>query len=105
MAGLSALAAPADVLLAQSPPSAEQLARRGKIGETAKAFEASFLAIMLQQMFAGVNVSEPFGGGDGEEMFKSFMAEALAKQMTRSGGVGLASTVQREMLKLQGLES
>ena len=32
------------------------------------------------------------------------MTDAIAKQVTRSGGVGLAAPVQREMLKLQGLE-
>lgn len=85
-------------------PTADEIARRGKIGQTAQAFEASFLSIMLQQMFEGVNVSEPFGGGQGEEMFKSFMTDAIAKQMAKVGGVGLADQVQREMLKLQGLE-
>jgi Rod binding domain-containing protein len=84
--------------------SAAELAKRGKIKETAQNFEASFLSVMMQQMFEGVKTSEPFGGGQGEEMFKSVMAEAMAKQVTRAGGVGLAPTVEREMLKLQGLK-
>ena len=45
----------------------------------------------------------PFNGGQGEAAFKSFMSDAMAKQMVRSGGVGLADTVGKEMLKLQGL--
>lgn len=93
---MDAVAAPTDVLFAQ--------AQRGKIDKTAQAFEASFLSIMLQQMFTGVDLEEPFGGGQGEEMFRSFMTDAFAKQMAKAGGVGLADTVQREMLKLQGLE-
>ena len=84
--------------------SPEDMAKRGKIAQTAQSFEASFLSIMLQQMFAEVNVSEPFGGGQGEEMFKSFMTDAIAQQMAKTGGVGLAGQVQREMLKLQGLD-
>ncbi len=84
--------------------SAGELAKRGKIKETAQNFEASFLSVMMQQMFEGVKTSEPFGGGQGEEMFKSVMAEAMAKQVTRAGGIGLAPTVEREMLKLQGLK-
>jgi peptidoglycan hydrolase FlgJ len=84
--------------------SAAELAKRGKIKETAQNFEASFLSVMMQQMFEGVKTSEPFGGGQGEEMFKSVMAEAMAKQVTRAGGIGLAPTVEREMLKLQGLK-
>ncbi|WP_395671453.1 rod-binding protein [Phenylobacterium sp.] len=91
---VAALAAPAD-------PTA---AKRGEIRATAQKFEEQFLSIMLQQLFEGVNTSAPFGGGPGEQMFKSFMTEAMAKQMTRGGGIGLADTVGREMLKLQGLE-
>jgi Rod binding domain-containing protein len=83
--------------------SAAELAKRGQIRQTAEKFEEQFLSIMLQQMFEGVNVSAPFGGGPGEEMFKSFMTEAMAKQMTRTGGIGLTDQVSREMLKLQGL--
>ena len=58
---------------------------------------------MVQQMFEGVKTDGPFGGGPGESMFRSLMTEAMAKQMTKAGGIGVADTVSREMLKLQGL--
>ena len=83
--------------------SAEQLAKRGQIEKTARDFEASFLSVMLGQMFKDVGAEAPFNGGHGEAAFKSFMSDAMAKQMVRSGGVGLADTVGKEMLKLQGL--
>jgi peptidoglycan hydrolase FlgJ len=83
--------------------SAAELARRGQIHATAQKFEASFLTSMLQTMFQGVTTAPPFGGGPGEDMWKSFLAEAMAKDMARRGGVGVASSVEREMLKLQGL--
>lgn len=95
-ASLSAAAAPA-------APAAE-LAKRAKIREAAEQFEAQFLAIMLQPMFEGTDVEAPFGGGHGEEMFRSLMTDAMGKQMAKAGGVGLADVVQREMLKLQGLD-
>jgi flagellar protein FlgJ len=84
--------------------STAELAKRGQIAKTAQDFEASFLSTMLQSMFRGVKQDEPFSGGQGEDMFKSFMAEAMGKQMAKAGGVGLAASVQREMLKLQGLQ-
>lgn len=84
--------------------SAAELAKRGEIKATAKKFESQFLSIMLQQMFEGVKASAPFGGGAGEDMFKSFMTDAMGQQMTKAGGIGIADTVQREMLKLQGLK-
>jgi len=82
----------------------KETATRKKIAETAKTFEASFMSVMMQQMFEGVKTSEPFGGGNGEEMFKSVLTDAMSKEVTKAGGIGLASTVQREMLKMQGLK-
>jgi Rod binding domain-containing protein len=106
MADLSITApviAPQVLTPATGATSAAELARRGKIHETARSFEASFLSSMLQSMFDGTEVSAPFGGGPGETMFRSVLTEAMAKQVTKAGGVGVAASVEREMLKLQGL--
>ena len=83
--------------------SAAELAKRGQIHQTAQKFEASFLTSMISTMFQGVNTSPPFGGGPGEDIWKSFLAEAMAGQMSKRGGVGISSAIEREMLKLQGL--
>ena len=83
--------------------SAAELARRGQIHQTAQKFEASFLTSMLQTMFQSLSTAPPFGGGPGEDMWKSFLAESMAKSMARRGGVGVAGSVEREMLRLQGL--
>ncbi len=99
----AAIAPPSLVAPTDGAQNAVELAKRGQIRQTAEKFEASFLSIMLQQMFDGVETSAPFGGGPGEQMFKSFMTEAMANKMVKTGGVGLANTVQREMLRLQGL--
>lgn len=76
---------------------------RARIEKTAKEFETVFLSTAFQTMFSGVNTSEPFGGGEGEQAFKSFLMDAFARQMTKAGGVGLATSVTQEMLKMQGL--
>ena len=104
MADLTAAVVPPALLAGTGQAtSAAELAKRGDIARTAQDFETSFLSVMIGQMFEGVETSAPFGGGHGEEMFKSFMAEAIAKQVVRSGGVGVSASVQKEMLKLQGL--
>jgi Rod binding domain-containing protein len=77
---------------------------RAAIEKTAHEFEAAFISQMLNQMFAGVEVSAPFGGGPGEAAFKSFLIEAMGKQMAAQGGLGLADDLQREMLRMQGLD-
>ena len=99
----AAIVPPTLVQPAPGAQSAAELAKRGQIKQTAEKFESSFLSIMLQQMFEGVETSAPFGGGPGEAMFKSFMTDAMAKKMTDRGGIGIANAVGREMLKLQGL--
>jgi Rod binding domain-containing protein len=104
---LPALASPPVDLIGASgqASSAAELARRGQITKTSRDFEASFLSSMLTTMLQGVGAaSGPFGGGPGEEMWTSFLADAMAKQMVRAGGIGVSKAVAREMLTLQGLK-
>jgi Rod binding domain-containing protein len=73
-----------------------------RIRRTAQDFEASFLSVMFNQMFEGVSTAAPFGGGQGEEAFRSFLTEAMAKSMVQKGGIGLSSQITHELMKLQG---
>jgi Rod binding domain-containing protein len=82
---------------------ASESLKREQIARTSKEFEASFLSVMMGQMFQGDSLKGPFTGGAGEDAFKSVMSDAMAKQVVRSGGIGMAAIVQTEMLKLQGL--
>ncbi|MGH7028721.1 rod-binding protein [Brevundimonas sp.] len=85
--------------------SPETAARRGQspeqMRETAEAFEAGFLSQMLKPMFEGIQTDGPFGGGEGEATWRSFLIDAMAKQTVKAGGVGLADSVVSEMLKMQ----
>ena len=104
MNALSAIATPAIDTVGPTAASTAELLRRGKIKETAQKFEASFLSVMMQSMTAGMKTPEVGGGGAGEDMFKSLLAEEMAKQVSKAGGVGVADAIQREMLKMQGLK-
>jgi peptidoglycan hydrolase FlgJ len=64
-------------------------------------FESMFLSQMLQPMFAGIKTDGPFGGGHGEEAFRSLQIDEYAKGLTAAGGVGIAAAVQREILRMQ----
>ena len=108
MSTFSTAAMPLDFMKpAVTAPSADasgdKAARIAAIGKSAKDFEASFVSNMLGEMFQGVDTSAPFGGGQGETMFRSFLMDAFGKQITKSGGIGVAASVQREMLKMQRL--
>ena len=95
-------------VLTRPLPAAEEAARsaktRAQIDNTARDFEAAFIGQMLNHMFEGVDAPAPFGGGHGEDAFKSFLTEAVAKQMAANGGMGLADDLRRQMLQLQGME-
>jgi Rod binding domain-containing protein len=73
--------------------------------ETVKAkaqeFEGVFIAQMLGQMFDGVSTDGPFGGGQGEQMFRSLMMDEYGKQIAKQGGIGIADSITRELLKHQ----
>lgn len=82
------------------PPGAPPAAT-AKMRETAEQFEASFISQMLKPMFEGLKTDGPFGGGDAEQTWRSFMIEAMAKQTVKAGGIGLADQVVAQMLKMQ----
>ncbi|MDZ4364518.1 rod-binding protein [Brevundimonas sp.] len=69
--------------------------------ETAQAFEASFISQMLKPMFEGLSTEAPFGGGEAEATWRSFLLDEMGKQTARAGGVGLADQVMSEMMRLQ----
>ncbi len=69
--------------------------------KTAQDFEAMFLGQMMQPMFEPLSTAAPFGGGHAEKMWRSFMIDEYGKAMAKSGGVGIADTVQRQILMAQ----
>ncbi len=64
-------------------------------------FEAQFLAQMLRPVFDALPTDGPFGGGEGEAMWRSFMVDAMAQQTARAGGVGLSDAILAEMIRSQ----
>lgn len=67
----------------------------------ARNFEGVFLDQFLGEMFDGISTDGPFGGGQGEQMFRSLMLDEYGKQIAAQGGIGLAASVTRELLKTQ----
>jgi Rod binding domain-containing protein len=87
--------------LTHTDPSTKRGQTPEKMRETAEAFEATFLSQMLKPMFEGLETDGPFGGGEGEATWRSFLIDAMAKQAVKAGGIGLADTVMSEMIKMQ----
>jgi peptidoglycan hydrolase FlgJ len=76
---------------------------RNKTAKTGAEFETMVLSQLLKPMFDGLTAEGlgDFGGGEGEEAFKSLHIDAIAKQMTKSGGVGIAAAVQAQLIRMQ----
>ncbi|WP_269516281.1 rod-binding protein [Brevundimonas subvibrioides] len=90
-------------LLAPTPTAPN--AASARMRETAENFEASFLAQMLKPMFEGLSTDGPFGGGEAEGTWRSFMIDSMAKQTVKAGGIGLADTVVAEMVRMQAQQA
>jgi flagellar protein FlgJ len=89
-------AAPAELPLATPQ-------QKARFSDTAEKFEAQLISMMLKPMFDTLSTDGPFGGGQGEATYRSFLLDAVGKQIARAGGVGLAQPVLHEMLRMQGL--
>ncbi len=69
--------------------------------KAAEEFEQTFLTTMLSSMFEGVKTSAPYGGGHAEQQFRSVLLGEYAKDMAKTGGIGIADAVYREILAIQ----
>ena len=101
LAPVSPPALPAPPAARESSP--EHVERTRKAAED---FEALAIGQLLAPMFKTVNVSKGmFGGGKGEETWKPMMVDEMAKMLAKNGGIGLAESVYREMLRMQEPET
>ena len=86
----------------KAPVAAGDIASATK---AAKEFESVFISQFLGSMFSGISTDGPFGGGEGEEMFRSMMINEYGKSMESRGGFGLAASVTSQLLKHQEMQA
>ncbi|AMW33845.1 chemotactic signal-response protein chel [Haematospirillum jordaniae] len=72
-----------------------------KVQAAAESFESFFLSQALQAMFAGIKTNETFGGGIGEDKWRSLLIDEYGKSIAKAGGIGLADHVVKAMLQAQ----
>lgn len=75
--------------------------REAQLRHAAEEFEAVFLAQMMAPMFEGLDTDGLGGGGMGEEIFRPMLIERYADALSQAGGVGIADSIVREMMRLQ----
>jgi len=90
------------------PDQRAQLAGRGapRAGEAnpdakkvAREFEAMFVSMMLKSMRETVGKESLTGGGRGEETFRSLLDQEYANAAVEGGGIGLARSIERELVR------
>ena len=95
-----ALSPAATAALAGKVSGAGRAAKAKAAGED---FEAVFLNSMFQQMMSGVGKG-PFSGGNGANIWRSFLTDEYSKSFVKAGGVGIASEVTRALLAQQEVQ-
>ncbi|MGJ8544668.1 MAG: rod-binding protein [Sulfitobacter sp.] len=68
--------------------------------QSAKEFEAMFLGQMVDEMLSTVNVGD-FGGGHGEETWRSFLSDAIGRSIAEQGTTGIAKGIEAAIQRYQ----
>jgi peptidoglycan hydrolase FlgJ len=72
-----------------------------EIRRAAEEFESVFLSEMLAPMFESLDTDGLGGGGTGEQIFRPMLVERYAESIARAGGVGIADSIMRELMRMQ----
>ncbi len=75
---------------------------KAKAKKQADDFETMFLEQVTQQLTASTGTEGPLGeNGLGGDIFKSQLTQQYAKQIQKSGGLGLSDIIMRDLLRVQ----
>ena len=77
------------------------IAKSTPVDTAAKEFESQFVSQMLGYMFEGIKTNDLFGGGESEDVYRSFMIDEYGKVITNAGGIGVADYIKRQLLATQ----
>ncbi len=102
MNGVQAIAAlPVQGQAVTRSSSGAAAAPQGEAGAAAEAFESVFLSTLLKPIFEELSENASMGGGSAETTWAGMLASEYAGEMARSGGIGIAQAVARELIALQ----
>lgn len=93
------LTPPSGIALNSSGPMTPQ--KMAAARTAAKNFEAFFVTSMLESMYAGMKPDATFGGGNGEQMYRSLLNQEYGKEIAQQGSLGISDHILSEMIRLQ----
>lgn len=85
-----------------TPKSSLDPAAMARVRKQAEELEGVFLNTLTKQMFSSIKTdSAAFGGGFGEETWRSMQSEQIANSMAQNGGLGIADQMMGDLVKMQ----
>ncbi len=72
-----------------------------RLRQQAEELEAVFLNTLVSEMFTSIDTDSEFGGGFGEETWRSMQSEQFAAALAKSGGIGIADQIMANLLTAQ----
>ncbi len=75
------------------------------VGKVAQQYTGMFMSQMFTHMFEGVGKDTMFGGGEGEEMFKSVLIDEYGKAAAKSSNLGLTDKIMHALIAQQEVKS
>jgi flagellar protein FlgJ len=86
----------------RQPGSTLPAAQAARVRAQAEEFEGVFLNTLTKEMFSSLKTDQSaFGGGFGEETWRSMQSEQFASSMAQNGGLGIAEQILPDLLALQ----
>ena len=78
-----------------SPPALRQVAEE---------LEGIFISQLINHMFKGIKTDGLTGGGNGEAMFRDLLVQEYGNAISKSSGIGLADSIERQLLERQEIK-
>jgi len=75
------------------------------VRKAAQQFAGMFMSQMFQHMFEGVGTNKMFGGGAGEDMFRSVLTDEYGKAAAKSNSLGLTDQIMHALISQQEVKS
>jgi len=72
--------------------------------KVAEELEGLFVSQMINHMFKGIKTDGLTGGGNGEAMFRDLLVQEYGKAISKSSGIGLADSIERQLLERQEIK-
>ncbi len=100
---LTPISATTGNIYAQNAKSANHAVsdKHAQIYQKAQELEGQFLSTMIEPLFSKDAEGGLYGGGGGNDIFRSLMITEYGQIFSQAGGIGLADNIAKEMLALQ----